>query len=48
MSTLVLAAVEQNGMWGGVNHWVIGGVVLLILLSAMGVLVAFGGGREHS
>ena len=35
-------------MWGGVNHWVIGALVLTILLAALCVLVAFGGGREHS
>jgi hypothetical protein len=44
MSTLLLAAAT----WGGVNHWVIGGLTLLILLAAMGALIAFGGGREHS
>ncbi len=36
---------------GEVNHnlsWAIGGLALLILLSLMAALVAFGGGREHS
>ena len=47
MSTLLLAA-QETEMWGGVNHWVVGGLTLLILLVAMGALVAFGGGREHS
>ena len=46
MSTLLTAA--ESGMWSGVNHWVVGALVLAILLSAMGVLIAFGGGREHS
>ena len=48
MSTLLLAAVEEHEMWGGVNHWVVGAIVLAILLAALGALVAFGGGREHS
>jgi hypothetical protein len=47
MSTLLLAAAESE-MWGGVNHWAVGATVLAILLAAMGALVAFGGGREHS
>ena len=48
MSTLLQAAAEEHQMWGGVNHWVIGALVLAILLGAMAALVAFGGGREHS
>jgi hypothetical protein len=48
MSTLLMAAAEESETWGGVNHWVIGTTVLLILLAAMGILLAFGGGREHS
>jgi hypothetical protein len=48
MSTLLLAAAEESETWGGVNHWVIGGLTLLILLAALGALIAFGGGREHS
>jgi hypothetical protein len=48
MSTLLMAAAEEHETWGGVNHWVIGGVSLLILLAALGALIAFGGGREHS
>ena len=47
MSTLLLAAAEHQ-TWGGVNHWVIGGLTLAILLAALGTLIAFGGGREHS
>jgi hypothetical protein len=48
MSTLLLAAAEEHEMWAGVNHWVVGAIVLAILLAALGALVAFGGGREHS
>jgi hypothetical protein len=47
MSTLILAAAESE-TWGGVNHWAIGATVLIILMAALGILVAFGGGREHS
>ena len=35
MSTLLQAAAEEHEMWGGVNHWVIGALVLAILLGAM-------------
>ena len=31
-----------------VNHWVVGGTVLLILLLALLALLIFGAGREHS
>jgi hypothetical protein len=48
MSTLLLAAAEEHEMWGGVNHWVVGALVLAILVGALGALIAFGGGREHS
>jgi hypothetical protein len=43
-----MAAAEEHETWGGANHWVIGGLSLLILLAALGALIAFGGGREHS
>ncbi|GGD29571.1 hypothetical protein [Nocardioides daphniae] len=47
LNEIVLAA-EESHLWAGVNPWVVGAVVLLIFLASMGVLVAFGGGREHS
>jgi hypothetical protein len=31
-----------------INHWVVGGVVLAILLLALLALLVFGAGREHS
>src|SRR5215467_8370096 len=31
-----------------VNHWVVGGTVLVILLAFMVALLIFGAGREHS
>jgi len=30
------------------NHWLVGGVVLLLLVVCMGALLAFGHGRDHS
>jgi hypothetical protein len=48
MSTLLVAAAEEHETWGGANHWVVGAGTLLILLIALGILIAFGGGREHS
>ena len=48
MSTLLVVAAEEHETWGGVNHWVVGAGTLLLLLIALGILVAFGGGREHS
>jgi hypothetical protein len=48
MSTLLIAAAEEHETWGGANHWVVGSATLLILLVALGVMLAFGGGREHS
>jgi hypothetical protein len=47
MSTLFLAAAESE-TWGGLNHWVVGAGTLALLVIALGILVAFGGGREHS
>ena len=48
MSTLLMAGAEESETWAGVNHWVVGAVVLAILLAALGALIAFGAGREHS
>jgi hypothetical protein len=31
-----------------INHWVVGGTVLAILLLALLALLIFGAGREHS
>jgi hypothetical protein len=51
MSTPLMAAsvtVQESETWGGLNHWVVGAGTLLLLVIALGILVAFGGGREHS
>ena len=46
VSALVLSAAEENSE--SINHWVIGGISLVILLVMIGALIAFGNGREHS
>ena len=45
---LTALATQTHEATGGMNHWVIGALTLGILLAALGALVAFGGGREHS
>ena len=46
-SDLILAATEPE-VWAGVNPYVVGGTVLAVFLLAVGILIAFGAGREHS
>ena len=31
-----------------ISPWIVGGIALGLLLTMMAILVAFGGGREHS
>jgi hypothetical protein len=45
LSALTVQAQEATG---GMNHWVVGGLALGILLASMAVLLMFGAGREHS
>ena len=45
--TSVIAAASEGG-YGGVNHWIVGIVVFVILLALMGGLLIFGAGRPHS
>jgi hypothetical protein len=33
---------------GGINPWLVGGGVFVLLLVLLGGLLAFGGGRDHS
>ncbi|MGZ4436778.1 MAG: hypothetical protein ACXVWU_07215 [Nocardioides sp.] len=47
-SALITLAAETSTKSGGVNHWVVGAVVFVLLLALMGGLLAFGGGRDHS
>jgi len=48
ISTLAMHAAETAATSGGINHWVVGGIVLCILLASLGILLAFGNGRDHS
>jgi hypothetical protein len=51
VSTVILAAsetAEHAGEHNVLMHWTIGGVTLLLLLALLGILMAFGAGREHS
>ena len=48
LNEFILAASEEPEVWAGVNPWVVGAIVLALFLAALGVLVAFGAGREHS
>jgi hypothetical protein len=47
LSTAVMAA-ESHEEVNELLNWAVGGGSLLILLTLLGALVAFGGGREHS
>ncbi len=45
---LILAAESTSHESGGVNAYLIGGIALAVLLVLLMIVVAFGGGREHS
>jgi hypothetical protein len=45
---LLTQAAEETHGEPAINPWVVGIIALGILLFMLGVLVAFGGGREHS
>ncbi len=45
---LALARLAEEGGSGGVNPWLVGGTVLALLLFLMLVVVAIGGGRDHT
>jgi hypothetical protein len=44
---MITVAAEEAGK-APVNHWVVGGIALAILLALILGLLAFGAGREHS
>ncbi len=51
MSTLSLSAltlVAEEAHSGGLNHWLVGGITLGILMAMIAALMMFGAGREHS
>jgi hypothetical protein len=45
---LALARLAEEGHSEGVNPWIIGGVAFAILLFLLIVVVAIGGGRDHT
>ncbi|WGL51191.1 hypothetical protein P5P86_14625 [Nocardioides sp. BP30] len=47
-STVLRLAAEAGEHHEKVNHWIIGLIALVILFGAMGALLIFGSGREHS
>ncbi len=44
----IALAAEEHVNESVPNHWLVGGLVLLLLLVLLGGLLAFGAGREHS
>ncbi|MCW2794717.1 hypothetical protein [Nocardioides sp.] len=46
LSALTVAVAEAHTE--KINHWVIGGLSLGILLAMIAALIVFGAGREHS
>jgi hypothetical protein len=46
LSALAITAAEEHSE--SINHWVVGGISLAILLAMIGALIVFGAGREHS
>jgi hypothetical protein len=46
IAPLVVLAAESKA--SGVNPWVVGGSILLLLVVLMAALLAFGRGRDHS
>lgn len=47
-SPLLIVAAEAAEHSEKVNHWIVGGVAIVILLGLLIALLAFAGGREHS
>jgi hypothetical protein len=46
LNAFVTVAAEEHS--NGVNHWLVGGITLVILLALLMALLIFGAGREHS
>jgi hypothetical protein len=41
-------ATQTHEATGGINHWLVGGITLAILIAMLAALLMFGAGREHS
>ena len=48
MSLAPLLTTAAEAQTSGLNHWVVGGAVLLLFVVLIVALLAFGAGREHS
>ena len=48
LTSLVIVAAEAGHSEPAVPAWAVGAITLVILLALLGILMAFGGGREHS
>jgi len=47
-TALITRAAETSAESGGVNHWVVGISVFIVLLALIVGLLMFGAGRDHS
>ena len=47
MPVALLVSAAESGS-PGINPYLVGGTIFLLLALAMGALLAFGGGREHT
>jgi len=47
-STVLRLAAVAGEHHEKVNHWIFGAIALVILVGALGALLAFGRGRDHS
>ncbi|QWZ06565.1 hypothetical protein KRR39_13400 [Nocardioides panacis] len=48
MSLTPLVALAATEAGAGINPWLVGVGVFVLLLALLGGLLAFGGGRDHS
>jgi hypothetical protein len=48
LTSLTTTVAAESSAEAGINPWVVGGIVLLLLLVLLGGLLAFGAGRDHS
>ncbi|MGA8208815.1 MAG: hypothetical protein WB441_07720 [Nocardioidaceae bacterium] len=46
LAPLVVVAAESHA--SGPNHWLVGGLTLLLLVVLLAGLLAFGAGRDHT
>lgn len=44
----LLVTAAEAGSSAGINPWIVGVGIFVLLLALLGGLLAFGGGRDHS